>query len=399
MNIGIFAGGIPPPYFIHQLVFSIAERSYKVFLYGSLNGEKFYYNNQYIYLRVKPGNKVRLFLLTLINIIKLFYKYGKYSSHILSQVWKHDNRISTFLKRCSTVLPPFLDDLDIFHIQWAKTLVHYPEFIETLKCPVLLSLRGAHINYSPLSDISLSQGYFKYFPKVIGFHAVSETIAKEAEKYGADYSKITVIHPAVNSDLINQSLQRGNYKTGKSINIISIGRCHWKKGYTFALDAMDILKKNGIQFHYTIIASGKDDENINYQINDLDLNKFVTFINGLPHEDIIRKLLISDLFILPSIEEGISNAVLEAMALRIPVISTDCGGMKEVIKNRENGFIVPVRESSFMASEIINFIRMSNDEKLRIVNNASLTINQYYLLKEQINKMKLFYGAYSQYKE
>ena len=59
-----------------------------------------------------------------------------------------------------------MDDLDVFHIQWAKSLVYYPEFIENLNCPVVLSLRGAHINYSPLGNKNLAQGYIKYFPLI-----------------------------------------------------------------------------------------------------------------------------------------------------------------------------------------------------------------------------------------
>ena len=47
----------------------------------------------------------------------------------------------------------------------------------------------------------------------------------------------------------------------------------------------------------------------------------------------------SDCFILPSVQEGISNVVLESMAIGLPVVNSDCGGMKEIINNGKNGFI------------------------------------------------------------
>jgi colanic acid/amylovoran biosynthesis glycosyltransferase len=78
-------------------------------------------------------------------------------------------------------------------------------------------------------------------------------------------------------------------------------------------------------------------ENIHFQIHDLGLIECVTFINGLPHHEVIDKLSSNDLFLLPSLAEGISNAVLEATALGIPVISTDCGGMTEIIKDEDIG--------------------------------------------------------------
>ena len=140
-----------------------------------------------------------------------------------------------------------------------------------------------------------------------------------------------------------------------------MGRCHWKKGYTFALDAMALLKKKDVQFHYTIIAAGRDHENIPYQIHDLGLSDYVSLINGLPHDEVLNQLSKSDIFLLPSLEEGISNAVLEAMALRIPVISTDCGGMKEVIRSGENGFIIPVRDPNSMVQAIQNFLNLDAD--------------------------------------
>ena len=126
MKIGILAGEIPPPHFIHQLVCNLAEREHTIFLYGSLKKKNFSYSNSSIILRVKPRNKVSIFFKTILLIIKLMYINGYSSLQLLSQIWINKQRIGIFIKRCCTVLPPFLDNLDIFHIQWAKTLVYYP---------------------------------------------------------------------------------------------------------------------------------------------------------------------------------------------------------------------------------------------------------------------------------
>ena len=176
------------------------------------------------------------------------------------------------------------------------------------------------------------------------------------------------------------------------LNIISIGRCNWIKGYTNALDTMVILKNKKIKFYYTIIASGKDQENINYQINDLSLNNYVTFINGLSHENIINKLLESNIFLLPSINEGISNAMLEAMAIGVPVIATDCGGISEVIEDNRNGFLIPVRDSESMAEKIEYISYLEKSEIKTIINNATETLKNNYLLKDQVDSFKLFYN-------
>jgi colanic acid/amylovoran biosynthesis glycosyltransferase len=114
-------------------------------------------------------------------------------------------------------------------------------------------------------------------------------------------------------------------------------------------------------------------------------------MNGLPHNEVMNKLSVSDLFLLSSLEEGISNAVLEAMALGIPTISTDCGGMREVICDKKNGFIIPFREPVMMAKKIKEFSSMNETERRYISENARKTILEKYLLNEQINEMVNLY--------
>ena len=391
MKIGIYAGTIPPPVFINNLINGLADKGDIVFIYGKVIEKKYKFSYSGIIQRKFPTTQIGIFLYSIYALSKLIIMQPQLYLIIVKMLRQNSTNWIQFLKRSCRVLPPFLDNLDIFHIQWAKMLVQYPEFIEKLKCAVVLSLRGAHINYSPLADKQLAQGYKKYFPMVAGFHAVSDAIAREAEKYAAESSKITVIRPAVNRELLNYVSSKKTNGPIKLLQIISVGRCHWKKGYTFALDALSILKKEGFQFHYTIIASGRDSENLRYQIHDLGLSEYVSFINGLPHDEVMNKLSASDIFLLSSVEEGISNAVLEAMILGVPVISTDCGGMSEVIDDKKNGFIIPLREPEIMAEKIKEYITINESEKRSISEKARNIILDKYLLEKQLDEMVKLY--------
>ena len=391
MKIGIYAGSIPPPVFIKNLVNGLANKEDKVFVYGKALDQNYQFSNSNIIQRKSPTAKFGVIFYSIYYHLRLIIITPYTFITIIQSIYQYSNNYKQYFYRSCRVLPPLIDKLDIFHIQWAKVLVQYPEFVEKIKCPIILSLRGAHINYSPLVDKELAQGYKKYFPMVKRFHAVSNAIAREAEKYAAEPRNIVVIHPAVNQELRN--VEPKNNKHQKLLNIISVGRCHWNKGYTLAMDTMAILKKEAVQFHYTIIASGIDTENIFYQINDLDLIDHVTFINGLKHEKVIKKVSESDLFILPSFVEGISNAVLEAMSLGVPVISTECGGIGEVIRNGNNGFLVPVRDPNSMARAIRNFIDLDEIQKMAVINNARKTIINNYLLSHQIDLFKSLYSS------
>ena len=79
------------------------------------------------------------------------------------------------------------------------------------------------------------------------------------------------------------------------------------------------------------------------------------------------------------------------MALGVPVISTDCGGMGEVIKNGEKGFLVPVRDADSMAGTIQNFLHLDEKNITKIIQNAREKIRQNHLLPVQVERFKSLY--------
>src|SRR5690606_20159070 len=84
--------------------------------------------------------------------------------------------------------------------------------------------------------------------------------------------------------------------------------------------------------------------------------------------EVFKLMAEAALLLMPSLDEGIPNVVVEAMAIGLPVISTDCGGVSELIADGENGWIVPTRKPEAMAEAIIHFLELPIDmiEKVRI---------------------------------
>ena len=99
----------------------------------------------------------------------------------------------------------------------------------------------------------------------------------------------------------------------------------------------------------------------------------------------------ADLLLLPSVEEGIANVVLEAMQLGTVVLSTNCGGMNEVIQHKKNGFIVPVRNSQKIADAVMEIVQLSENEKSNIISNAKATINKNHTEDKMITDMISLY--------
>ena len=263
-------------------------------------------------------------------------------------------------------------------------------FLQQIGVRLIVSLRGNQINTSPVADEAVADSYRRCFPYVNAFHAVSEAIAKKAEKYGADPNKTIVIRPAVDRALIEESNNDVKVIDRKRIRIFSVGRNHWKKGYRYALDACVQLMQKGIDFEYIVVA-GNDCESLLYQRDQLGLNDNVQFINRLPHSKVLKLYKKMDLFLLPSIEEGIANVVLEAMALGCPVLSSNCGGMTEVIENGFNGLLFPITDVVAMVKQIEHFISMPAELVHQIRENARATIQEKHLLDQQIPDMITLY--------
>ncbi|TRX72018.1 glycosyltransferase [Carboxylicivirga sp. M1479] len=124
-----------------------------------------------------------------------------------------------------------------------------------------------------------------------------------------------------------------------TFKIVSSGRITRQKGYGLLIDAIrgldeELRKRLEVQ----IIGEGRNEQEFERQCEKLGLNTIIRFTGFVDHPcDLMKN---ADLFVLLSEREGISNSILEAMTIGIPVLSTDTGGIKELIKDEETGFLV-----------------------------------------------------------
>ncbi|MCX7999488.1 MAG: glycosyltransferase family 4 protein, partial [Leptospiraceae bacterium] len=146
------------------------------------------------------------------------------------------------------------------------------------------------------------------------------------------------------------------------LNVVTVGSLGWVKGHEYALLSVRRLVSQGISVRFDIVGDGPERQRVLYTIYDLELQNHVRLLGRLSPEQVRDKLQKADVFLLSSLSEGISNAVLEAMACGLPVVTTDCGGMREAVTDGVEGFIVPVRDPEAMAEALI---RLWKDPELR----------------------------------
>jgi colanic acid/amylovoran biosynthesis glycosyltransferase len=262
---------------------------------------------------------------------------------------------------------------EVFHIQWAKSIKDWM-WVQDFGITLVVSLRGTHMTISPNVSSYWADLYLKLFPKVEGFHAVSYSLAKDLLKYGAKKEVVWVVKSGVDTKSLNYIEKT---KISKPLRILSVGRSHFAKGYKYALCSMFALKQMGVHFHYTIIGIA-DNEALLFQRTQLGLENEVSFIDKKPFKEVKEVIQKADVLLLSSVEEGIANVVLEAMALGALVVSTDCGGMAEVVIPNHTGFLVPIRDPEAIAQALKTVSELPLETYQKITKQAREFIEEYH---------------------
>lgn len=296
----------------------------------------------------------------------LFIKILRYPAYFIS-FWRATNYLMGRKQRARfflyKILPLIDKRFDIIHFQWNSEAIQYMPFFELFGAKVVISCRGSQINIAPYNprrkDIT-KELLQESFSKADAIHCVSEAIKQEVLKYTAEEGKIRVIKPAVDTGFFYPQLKKG---APPAIRVMSVGSLCWRKGYEYALAAIKNLVVKGFNIDFTIIGEGEMKQQILYTIFDLGIEKYIKLAGYKSQEEIRQMLWDSDIFLLSSLIEGISNALLEAMACALPVIASDCPGLREVINDGKNGILVPVRDPSAISLALERLIK---DRQLRI---------------------------------
>lgn len=381
MNITILTGSLPSATFIDTQVNAMAEDGFSITIIGKRVGQYKYHKN--VRPIVVPDTPLqRLFFILRLLLLTRFKHFFRITGN--------SKGISGLYHDLLFYLPIIYSKPDKIHIQWAAFIHNRDLLFDLYPDKILVGLRGAHINYTPITTPEIKESYLRLFPKAHRFHAVSKAIAKEAEQYGAAANKVDVVYSFVSDELLQKPVQLKIKQA--ELSIISVGRFFWKKGYEYALDALALLKEKGIPFTYTLIAEGKTPASIIYQLHQRGISDRVKVINGLSHNEVLKEIEQHDVLLLPSVEEGIANVVLEAMATGTPVISSDVGGMKEIIDNGINGYLIPPRDVNSMAETLVQFAALNEEQRFAIGMRAKEAVSKQHNKQRFVNAFRQFYN-------
>jgi glycosyltransferase involved in cell wall biosynthesis len=214
--------------------------------------------------------------------------------------------------------------------------------------------------------------------------AAAEVIKNNLVAVGVNENKITVIGEGVDINEYNPAVNSAYLKTEYKITdsdqvIINIGMIREDKGQVYFLEAARIILAQNNAIKFFIIGEGTDNKNLENKLRSL-LKQYGLenniFITGY-REDIAAFTHLADLIVVASIgTEAQSRVVPQAFATGKTVVSTDTGGLTELVKNEYNGLVVPPKNPEAMAEAIS---RLLNNQafKQKLENNAFEFAKQY----------------------
>ena len=195
-------------------------------------------------------------------------------------------------------------------------------------------------------DLALKSGMLATFGKAAGI--IVQTTA--ARKWFPVHlrKKCTILPNAINPAFI-----RPRYVGEREKSIVMVGRLDENKNQSLVMEAFaEVLKKGYSDYQLKLFGDGPDMIKLRHLAINLGIEKNVSFVGMV--SNVAEHIEKTSLFILASRQEGMPNALIEAMSLGLPCISTDCpcGGPKDLIISGENGILVPVDDRSAMADAI-----------------------------------------------
>jgi len=236
----------------------------------------------------------------------------------------------------------------IRHLMWKRPLA----LVSTAHAWVMMGRKGAL--YRQL-DLFLMKRFDHLF-------AVSKATKKEMLAAGIPESKITVIYNGIDTEAWARVHVKNTLRDDLGIPVSSpvigyVGRIMPEKDLETWIRAAAIVAERYSEARFVLVGEGRDGTTLD-ELKSLAQSLGIETQLIFPgfRRDLPRVYSSFDIFVMSSLREGLPNSILEAMALGVPVVTTDVAGAKELVVNEVTGFVVAQKDYRTLASSILKIL-------------------------------------------
>ncbi|VVB89281.1 Trehalose synthase [uncultured archaeon] len=282
------------------------------------------------------------------------------------------------------------EKIDIVHSHWIPNGLVGAFCKKILNKPLIVSVHGSDL-------IFLNNGFLKYLGLFIlkncDLCSVNSTATRDSVISKKIVKKLKIIPMGVDLNLFNPDTVSKINKTPitDDLVILTVGRLSEEKGIKFLIEAMPAILKDIPAVKLMIVGDGPERKNLEQIVKRYDLTN-VIFVGTVLNEDMNKFYKKADVFVLPSLREGLGVVLLEAMACGIPVIGSNIGGITDIIRNKENGLLVEPENPKDIADKIIMLL---SEEKLKqkFSKNGLETVKEKFSWDVVINRFVEVYNS------
>lgn len=165
-------------------------------------------------------------------------------------------------------------------------------------------------------------------------YVTEKFLQKRYPTYGSQVSCSDVVLDNVDNNVLQKRKEMISKCNIKELSLVTVANVGMKyKGHIYVFKAIADLKKNGYNFKYYLIGNGSQ-ERLKKIAKKLCISDNIVFVGSLPHDRVFEFLKKMDLYIQPSLQEGLPRALIEAMSLGMPAIGSNAGGIPELLNEK-----------------------------------------------------------------
>lgn len=192
------------------------------------------------------------------------------------------------------------------------------------------------------------------------FVAISRYNRRQLENLGFEPGKITYHPVGIDLDKFRfHPRERNVSRRGQNIRILTVARLVKEKGIEYGIRSVrELITRNPLlRIEYNIVGDGVLRERLKSLTADAGLDGVVRFLGEMDQSEVSAQLREADIFLLPSVDEALPVSLMEAQATGLPVVSTDVGGVSEIVADGMSGYIVPPHDVQALTEKLERLIR------------------------------------------
>ena len=175
--------------------------------------------------------------------------------------------------------------------------------------------------------------------------------------------------------------------------ILSVGRLTDQKGHIYLVDAMPYVLEHFPEALVLLAGDGSARQGLEERVRELGIGDAVRFLGT--RSDIPALLVVADLFVLPSISEGMPNALLEAMGMGVPVLASSLGCVEEIVTHGETGYLVFPGDARALGEAIVSLLE-NLDLRMRLGKAGRELVEKKYTLEQMCESYERIFKQFKQ---